>query len=693
MSAKIRTEHLERTAIVYVRQSTAGQVQDHQESRFRQYALADMARELGFRNVETIDDDLGVSGSGFAERPGFQRLLTAVHSGAVGAVLALEASRLARNDRDWAQLIELGAMANLVLIDHDGIYDPQMVNDRLLLGLKGIMSQFEMATLRQRAHEASKAKARRGELRLPLPVGLVYEPGGAIDLDPNARVQQAIHLVFNKFDELRSLRQVMLWLRREDVSVPVTRVVKGGGGFVEWVSPSYDRVHCIVTNPAYAGAYAYGRTESRSAIVDGRMRKTHGHAKPIDRWEVLIQDHHPGYIDWKRYLRNASILEENAHMKPSTGRKSGRGGRSLLAGLLRCRRCAHKLQVSYGGRNSTTPYFRCARRRNQHGDKSCVSFTSTRTEDVVREQILAAVEGKAIEAAIEASHRIEKKHLARREALMLELEQARYDAQLAARRYDRVDPDMRLVAAELEARWNGALEHVDALEARVKSFDADGNDQKQVDESALRALAKNLPAIWNDESTDMRLKQRIVGILVHEIIADVDDDSKEIVLVIHWRGGRHTELRVARSLSGRTQRCTDDDAIEIVRRMSGRWSDHAIASQLNRLGWQTGTGKNWNAVRLRALRNRLDMPAFDPDETLLTCKQAAQRLGLSPQHLGKLLSVGTIPGTHQIAPGTPWWIDASQIESGEIARALAPLRRRRQRSRQIEDRTLKIPGV
>jgi DNA invertase Pin-like site-specific DNA recombinase len=251
MSAKITTEQLERAAIVYVRQSTAGQVQDHAESRLRQYALADMAQELGFNRIETIDDDLGVSGCGFAERPGFQRLLTAVCSGAVGAVFALEASRLARNDRDWCQLVELGAISNIVLIDHDGIYDPRMVNDRLLLGLKGIMSEFEMATLRQRAHEAVRAKARRGELRVPLAVGLVYGMNGAIELDPDVRVQQALRLVFAKFDELRSLRQVMLWLQREDMTLPVRHLTKAGAS-VNWLPPSYHRVHAIITNAFYA---------------------------------------------------------------------------------------------------------------------------------------------------------------------------------------------------------------------------------------------------------------------------------------------------------------------------------------------------------------------------------------------------------------------------------------------------------
>jgi DNA invertase Pin-like site-specific DNA recombinase len=470
MRAKITADHLERTALVYVRQSTPGQVRDHLESQRRQYALADVARDLGFCRVETIDDDLGISGSGFAERPGFQRLLTMVCSGTAGAVLALEASRLARNDRDWSQLVELGAITKVVLVDHDGIYDPRLVNDRLLLGLKGIMSDFEMATLRQRALEAQRAKAQRGELWMHLPVGLGYGPTGAIELDPDLRVQQAIRLVLQKFGELGSTRQVLLWLPRERLSVPVTRDIKGGRE-TDWRSPTYARVHTIITNPFLAGAYVYGRSESRTTIVDGRIRRTSGHVVGVDQWPVVIPDHHPGYLDWPSYLRHLSMIESNAYMKPGA-RKSARGGRSLLAGLLRCRRCGHTLQVCYRGRDSASPEFRCLRRHHQVGSAACVSFAGTSVEHAVQQQMLQAIKSTAIDAAIEAARRADERHRQAREALQLEVEHARYDAQLARRRYERVDPDRRLVAAELEARWNAALERVRDLEGRLTAFDA-----------------------------------------------------------------------------------------------------------------------------------------------------------------------------------------------------------------------------
>ncbi len=691
MHAKITADHLERAALVYVRQSTPGQVRGHLESQRRQYALADVARELGFHRVETIDDDLGISGSGFAERPGFHRLLTTVCAGAAGAVLALEASRLARNDRDWSQLVELGAIMNVVLIDHDGIYDPRLVNDRLLLGLKGIMSDFEMATLRQRALEAQRTKAQRGELWMHLPVGLVYGPTGAIELDPDVRVQQAIRLVLQKFDELGSTRQVLLWLRREGISVPVTRGGKHGR-VTEWVPANYTRAHAIITNPFLAGAYVYGKSESRTLIVDGRIRRTSGHDLSVDHWQVVIPDHHPGYLDWASYRRHLSMIESNAYMK-SGARKSARGGRSLLAGLLRCRRCGHTLQISYSGRDSASPNFRCMRRHHQTGAPACVSCAGTVVDDAVSQQILQALAPQAIDAAIAAAQRAGERQREQRQALQLELEQARYDAQLAARRYEHVDPEKRLVAAELEARWNAALERVREQEARLASFDARTVPAQQVDARALQALAQDLPALWHAPPTDMRLKQRIVRILIQEIIVDIDDASREIVLVIHWQGGRHTERRVARAWSGRTKRCTDAEALALVRRMAGRWQDDAIAAQLNLLGWRTGTGNHWTRLRVRELRSRLELPACDPTQPAwLTARGAAEHLGISPSYVGLLLKRGVIPGT-QVVPGSIWWVDPAVLDSATVRQTLRALTERRLVQRHHDNRTLRIPGL
>jgi hypothetical protein len=561
----------------------------------------------------------------------------------------------------------------------------------LLLGLKGIMSDFEMATLRQRALEAQRTKAQRGELWMHLPVGLVYGPTGAIELDPDARVQQAIRLVLQKFDELGSTRQVLLWLRRECISVPVTRQMTGER-HTEWALPNYTRVHAIVTNPFLAGAYVYGRSESRTTIVDGRIRRTSGHALAVDRWPVVIPDHHPGYLDWPSYLRHLAMIESNAYMKPGA-RKSARGGRSVLAGLLRCRRCGHLLQICYSGRDSTSPEFRCLRRHHQTGSAPCVSCSGKCIEDAVGQQILQAIDSKAIDAAIEAARRADERHRQERDALRLEVEQARYDAGLAARRYERVDPDMRLVAAELEARWNGALERVREREARLAAFEARTIPQQQIDEHALYMLAQDLPALWHEPTTDMRLKQRIVRILIQEIIVDIDDASREIVLVMHWHGGRHTEVRVTRPWSGRTKRCTDAEAIALVRRMAGRWHDDAIAAQLNLLGWRTGTGNHWTRMRVRELRSRLDLPACDPTQPVwLTAKTAAQHLGISPAYAGLLLKRGIIPGT-QAVPGSIWWVDPEVLDSTALRETLRALSERRLVKRDHDNRTLRIPGI
>ncbi len=327
MNPKLTSDRLRRRAVVYIRQSSVGQVMHNHESQRRQYDLADRAGELGFRDVVVIDDDLGRSGSGLVERPGFQRLVAEVCSGEVGAVFCIEASRLARNGRDWHHLIELCGMAGAVVVDPDGVYDPAIINDRLLLGLKGTMSEFELNLLRQRSLEAIWQKARRGELRFLLPVGFSWTGAGKIEKNADRRVQQAIQLVFTKMTELGSVRQVLLWFRQEKVALPALPRDPGEPKLA-WKVPIYNTVLKILTNPVYAGAYAFGKTEARIQIVDGRARKTAGHHKPRPEWSVLIQDHHPGYISWEQYERNQALIASNAHMKSRMEPKAGRGGAS-----------------------------------------------------------------------------------------------------------------------------------------------------------------------------------------------------------------------------------------------------------------------------------------------------------------------------------------------------------------------------
>ncbi|MEP6891448.1 MAG: recombinase family protein, partial [Nitrospirota bacterium] len=441
---KLTPEHLQRRATIYVRQSTPAQLLLNRESRLRQYKLADYAAELGFREIETIDDDLGRSGSGLVERPGFQRLVAGVCTGTVGAVFCLEASRLARNGRDWHHLIDLCGLVGTLLIDPEGMYDPRLSNDRLLLGLRGSMSEFELNVLRQRSVGAIRQKAQRGELRVRLPVGFSWTE--KIELDPDLRVQNAIGLVFQKFEELGSARQVLLWFWEEQITFPT--IGYRAASKVQWTKPLKHAVLSILKNPCYAGAYAFGRTESRTNVLDGRAHKTQGHKKARSEWMVLIRDHHPGYISWEQYERNQKLLAGNAHMKSRMSVQSGRGGASLLAGKLRCRRCGHMLRVFYLGGYRKLRY-QCLNETTQ-----CISFGGRRPEQAVSAAILEVVQPHAIDAALKAVEQIDRQRADRLQALTMELEQSRYEARLAARRYEAVDPDNRLVASELEARWN-----------------------------------------------------------------------------------------------------------------------------------------------------------------------------------------------------------------------------------------------
>ena len=345
MDSKLSVEQLQRKAVVYVRQSSMVQVIHNLESQRRQYGLTDRAEELGFRDIEVIDDDLGRSGGGCEERPGFERLVAKVCSGEVGGVICVEASRLARNGRDWHRLIELCALVGTVIIDPEGIYDPSITNDRLLLGLKGTMSEFELNLIRQRSREAIQQKAKRGELQFRLPVGLCWN-GDHIELEPDQHCQQVVRLVFQKMQELGSVRQVFRWFLQERLQVPAHAA---DGKSIFWKKPRYNTIMGILANPFYAGAYAFGRTKIRTRVVDGHVRKFKERPRDRGQWMVLIRDHHPGYISWEQFEIHRHLIDANAHMKPQTPAKAGRGGRALLAGLLRCRRCGRMMLVNYAG--------------------------------------------------------------------------------------------------------------------------------------------------------------------------------------------------------------------------------------------------------------------------------------------------------------------------------------------------------
>ncbi len=490
-NAKIRPEHLARLAIVYVRQSTLDQVRHHQESRRRQYDLAAHARTLGWRDVLVIDEDLGKSGATAADRTGFQRLVAEVSLGRVGAVVGLEVSRLARNNRDWYQLLDLCGLLNTLIIDAEGIYDPRQLNDRLLLGLKGTMSEAELGGLRQRAHEARAAKARRGELIISLPVGYMQTRDGRLEKHPDQRVQAALERVFEKFATLGSARQVLLWLHQEQVTLPVLERDPVWGTRLTWRRPHYNSIRNLLQNPIYAGAYAFGRTQTRTRVVAGVLHTTRGHHRPRAQWLVLLRDHHEGYISWDTYEHNQHLLADNAQMKGQMAAGAVRGGRSVLAGLLRCASCGRRLQVTYGG--GVTRY--SCRRNHQAG---CgLAFGGLRIEAAIERELLRVLTPGAIDAARVRAERTSEEAAAARQALELELREAQYEAGRAQRQYDAVEPENRLVAETLERRWNVALERVAALECRLAALSEAATPAVAPDRAVLLALAQDFPAVWS----------------------------------------------------------------------------------------------------------------------------------------------------------------------------------------------------
>ncbi len=658
---------LRRRAVVYVRQSSQSQVQTNLESKRRQYDLVEVARQHGFHDVEVIDDDLGRSASGTVARPGFDRLVAWLCAGDVGAVLCFDASRLARNGRDWHHLLELCGLVEARVIDMEGVYDPCRPNDRLLLGMKGSISEFELGVMRARLLDAARLKARRGELRIPVPFGYTWHRDVGLGLDPDLRMQEVVHLVFARFRECGSARQVLLQMKAEGAHFPRPSDGKRMTA-LEWCPVRYRNVISVLKNPFYAGAYAYGKTEKRTAIVDGHARKTYGHGKPFGQWEVMLQDHHEGYIDWAEYERNQALLAANAYGKAG-GSKSGRGGRALLAGLLTCARCGRRLAVAYAGKAPGRPVYRCDRPNLMLGLPRCLGFGGTRIDAAVGAELVRAVEPMAVEAALQAERMHMESQKERSRITELELQQARYEAALAERRYAACDPDNRLIAAQLEKNWEATLRRVEACQARL--------DAGLVPDPAAAApdfagLAADLSAAWTAPGTSMRARQRLVRALIVDIVADVDEAAREVILVIHWKGGQHSQLRVKKPATGEHGCGTPEAALAVMRSMAGRWDDQHIAASLNRMGLQTGQRKSWTAKRVGSLRRVHDIHAYrsaEKDGQWLTMSEAATELGVTNHAIRRLIH-DRVLAAEQVVPGAPYQIKASDLRSDQVTDAV-----------------------
>lgn len=650
---KITAEHLARSAYVYIRQSTPGQLVHNHESRRRQYALGDRARQLGWKSVEIVDDDLGRSGGGIA-RPGFDRLIGAICTGSVGAVLAIEASRLARNGREWHTLVEFCGLVSAVIVDEDGIYDPRLPNDRLLLGMKGTMSELELSLFRQRSQEALKQKAKRGELFLRVAAGYVKAGRDRIEKDPNSRVQDALKLVFAKFAEFHSARQVHIWLRDEGIELPVKAHNAEADGVV-WRLPVYNTVRNILANPIYAGAYAFGRTTSKVSVENGRKRVRRGVRRPISECDILIKDHHDSYISWEEFERNQQLIAENAMSKGSAVVKGAvRKGEVLLAGLLRCGHCGRKLNVHY---SSNIGRYNCYSARANHGTERCISIGSIKVDAAVSTEVLRIVKPLGIDAAMKAIEAQSRETTAAQRQHELALQQARYEAAHARRQYDAVDPANRLVVGELERRWNAALETVQRIEREMAASAAERapplNDQQK---QRLMELGTDLERAWSHPAATAVTRKRILRACLQEIV--VRKDGELIDMVLHWHGGDHTalKLRVKLNASGRSYNPVTGDLIVLVRELARLMPDRQIARLLNRSGTQMATGKAWTEQSVHGFRKHRDIAAYRDGEWAergeITLEAAAKIIGVCNMTALRMLRRGDIKG-RQVCPGAP----------------------------------------
>jgi hypothetical protein len=581
--------------------------------------------------------------------------------------VCFDASRLASNGRDWHHLLELCGLVEARVIDMDGVYDPCRPNDRLLLGMKGSISEFELGVLRSRMLDAARSKARRGELRIPVPIGYTWHREAGLGLDPDLRIQEVIRLIFARFRECGSARQVLLRMSAERVHFPRPSDGKRMIAF-EWRSVRYRNVISVLKNPFYAGVYAYGKSEKRTALVDGHVRKSYGHHKPLEQCEVLLKNHHEGYIEWAEFERNQALLAANAFGKVG-GAKSGRGGRALLAGLLTCGRCGRRLPVVYAGKAPGRPVYRCDRPNLMLGLSRCLGFGGSRVDAAIGVELLRAVEPMAIEAALQAERMHMETQTEQRRIAELELQQAQYEASLAERRYAACDPDNRLIAAQLEKSWEAALRRVQACQARLEQAVSPAPTTAVPDFSGL---ADDLNAAWNAPGVTMRTRQRLTRALITDIIADVDEATREVVLTIHWRGGQHSQLRVRKPNTGEHGCRTSEEALAVMRSMATRWSDEDIAASLNRMGMRTGQGKTWTAHRVSSLRRVHEIHAYRSAEKngeWLTMSEAAAKLGVT-NHAVRRLIKGGILAAQQVVPGAPYQIRTTDLQSDSVSASL-----------------------
>ncbi len=675
-SAKLKPWHLDRTALVYVRQSTPQQVAEHQESTARQYALADRAAALGWSRSQVcvIDEDLGKSGQSIEGRPGFQRLLAEVALDRVGLVLGLEMSRLARSCKDWHQLLELCARFRVLLADADGVYDPTEYADRLLLGLTGMMSEAELHVLKSRMHQGKLNKARRGELIVAVPTGYLKHPTGEVTLDPDEQVQAVVRLIFDQFDTQGTVHGVLRYLIAHAIRMPVRSQAGATRGQLEWRSPSRETIRQLLRHPIYAGAYRYGhRPTDVRRQQPGHPKSGRASGLAAADCQVFLKDRFPAYIAWERFEANQQRLTANQSRAETPG--AVRQGAALLAGLLWCGQCGRRMYARYG-RRSQQPSYVCSTERSDYGLPLCQSLSAGAVEAWVADQVLAALRPAALEASLTAAADVEER---RRQVTLhwqQRLERARYEADRVARQYHACEPENRLVARTLERRWDEALQEVQQLEAEHDRFSrSQPRLLEDADRAQIRRLAEEVPTLWHAPTTTAGDRRQIARLLIDRVVVTVDPADDRAAVRVEWAGGAAQEHHLRRAVRGyQDQADWPRLSAHLVEWHGKGETPEAIAAALDAAGFRPPKrADRFTAQMVRRLLDKLGLrPRLPRCKSTLAERAAdewwlhdlADHLGLSPHTLHGWRKKGWIHARQVCGRGSPWavWADAAELD-------------------------------
>lgn len=647
----------------------------NKESQRLQYALKDKAKEWGWQSIEVMDCDLGSSAAmGSSTRVGFERLTASVAVGEIGIIFSREASRLSRTDKDWCRLLEVCSIFDTLISDGEQIYDCNSMDDQLILGIKGTLSVVELKTIRMRLIAGMQSKAERGEYRRQLPPGYVWDETNKIVKDPNQRIQDAIALIFAKFSELQSIRQTHLWFHSQKVELPVT-ADRGGHKKIVWKVPAPGYINDILKNPTYAGVYVWGREVTKLEYEDGQIVKKKTTKTDPRESKVFLEDNHEGYISLDRYDQNQELIEKNRLSQTTVERRgAAREGQGLLAGILRCGRCGRKFYVAYYGKSGTAARYLC--RGDYHaGGEYCLAFGGSTVDKAFSRQLLDVITPYGMEASIEAAKTLCLKEEETKKALSQKIKQLEYEVSRAFEQYNEVDPRNRLVAAELERRWNVKLEE---LACAKKDYEKTDKKQCAVTEEEKRKIltfGERFSEVWTSADCPNSVRKRIVRSIIEDVIVNLDDESQMLRFIIHWKGGCHSAIEMPKPPAGIGQKTSEED-LGIIRKMAHRYGDNDIARVLNRLGRRTATGMRWNQSRITNIRSKYSIAGHlytVEDPNVLTLGQTAKYLNVSRTTVKRLVAAGTLE-KEQAVPWAPWEIKKKDLDSVTISQIVKTLR-------------------